>query len=127
MLLVSFFMNEFLLSTIIWINRHYVFSINHYYLFSGSHKFYFVTDMKSSIMTKCDHLNFLCQKRKPIYDFLLSTKSFAKISYLDDKVVTYQSAEDHGKNWHRFCLRLHQTVILMSNIRISASVKITDR
>ena len=83
-LLVSFFMNEFLLSTIIWINRHYVFSINLYYLFSGSHKFYFVTDMKSSIMTKCDHLNFLCQKRKPIYDFLLSTKSFAKISYLDD-------------------------------------------
>ena len=78
-ILLSFFMNEFLLSTIFWINHHYIFSINLYYLFSGSHKFYFVTDMKSSIITKCDHLNFLSHKRKHIYDFLLSTKSFAKL------------------------------------------------
>ena len=35
-LLISFFMNEFLLSTIIWINRHYVFSINLYYFLAAT-------------------------------------------------------------------------------------------
>ena len=51
--------------------------------------------------------------------------TFAKISYLDDQVVTYQSVEDYVKEWHRFWLPLHHTVIFISNIWISAlTVKI---
>ena len=34
------------------------------------------------------------------------------------------SLQNHKKKWHRFWLHLQHTVILMSNIRISASVKI---
>ena len=48
----------------------------------------------------------------------------AKTSHLDDQVVTYQSVEDYVKEWHRFWLPLHHTVIFISNIWISASVKI---
>ena len=49
--------------------------------------FYFVNMRSSTIITKCDHLNWFSQKRKWIYDFLLSTTSFAKISYPDDYVL----------------------------------------
>ena len=78
-LLISFFMTEFLLSIIIWINRHYVFSINLYYLFSGSHKFYFVTDIKNSIITKCDHLNFLCQRENTSMTFCCQPNLLKKL------------------------------------------------
>ena len=49
--------------------------------------FYFVNMRSSTIITQCDHLNWFSQKRKWIYDFLLSTTSFAKISYPDDYVL----------------------------------------
>ena len=57
--------------------------------------------MRSSTITQCDHLNWFSQKRKWIYDFLMSTTSFAKISYPDDcshKLVCGRL----GKKWHRF-------------------------
>ena len=41
----------------------------------------------STIITQCDHLYWFSQKRKWIYDFLLLTTSFAKISYPDDYVL----------------------------------------
>ena len=31
--------------------------------------------------------------------------------------------ENHGKKWHRFWLRLHHTVIFISNVQIPASVE----
>ena len=34
------------------------------------------------------------------------------------------SLQNHKKKWHRFWLHLHHTIIFMSNIKISASVKI---
>ena len=49
--------------------------------------FYFVNMRSSTIITQCDHLNWFTQKRKWIYDSLLSTTSFAKISYPDDYVL----------------------------------------
>ena len=64
-------------------------------------KIYYFVNMKSSTITQCDHLNWFSQKRKWIYDFLLSTTSFAKISYPDDcshKLVCRRL----GKKWHRF-------------------------
>ena len=64
-----------------------------------------------------------CQKRKHIYDFLLSTESFAKISYLNDFFVTYQSVKDHSKKWHRFRLHLHDTVIFISDVQIPAQLQ----
>ena len=49
--------------------------------------FYFVNMRSSTIITQCDHLNWFSKKRKWIYDFLLSTTSFAEISYPDDYVL----------------------------------------
>ena len=60
-------------------------------------------NMRSSAVTECDHLHFFCQKRKcinDINDFLLTITSFAKISFLDDLVVTsYQS--EGGRPWEK--------------------------
>ena len=36
----------------------------------------------------------------------------------------FKSADNHREDCHRFWLRLHDTVILISNVRISTSVKI---
>ena len=85
--------------------------------------------MRSSRITQCDHLNFFSKQRKYIHDFLLSTKSLAKISYPDDSVVTYQSVEDYGEKWHRFCLSLtsHRDFLFKHlNISFSENKLIVD-
>ena len=69
-----------------WVFSSMIFCFRQEFVIDRHHfdrKIFYFINIGSSTITQCDHLNLFSQKTKCIHDFLLSTTSFAKISYLD--------------------------------------------
>ena len=66
--------------------------------------------MKSSAVTKCDHLHVIIYIRKLVF-WIIRLPHHINLR-----------KQDYGKKWDRFLLRLHYTVIFISNVQMPASV-----
>ena len=111
---MGFLIDYFLLST------RSLWSINTIF----DRQLFHLINMKSSAVTKCDHLpeHFFSQKRKWINDFCWQPHLLLKLVFRMIRLSRHINLreQDYGTKWHRFWLCLHYTVIFISNVQIPA-------